>query len=392
MSTHLPAHAAAGPSRSADRAAPAPDVDRLLEAALRGESAGWPAGAGPALAEQVLIAARWHGVEALLMTGPARAATVDWPQEVLTALAARLRADVAIEALQRMELERLLTALHGAGARPLLFKGAALAYSHYPQPWCRPRVDTDLLIRTGDETTTGRVLVDLGYRISTRFGGELVTHQQLWERNDRHHLRHFVDVHSKIVNPHLFAELLGYAELSANAVGVATLGQAIRAPAGVDALLLACIHRVAHHYDGDRLIWLRDIHALVTVMTDADLDRFVERAEAKRLRAVCSAGLAAAQRAFRSPVPPKLTASLARRHAGPLEPSAVFLQQDLTRAQVLAADLRCLPWRSKLRLVREHLFPPVAYMRHSYPRCPPLALPLAYAHRVIAGAGKWFRP
>jgi hypothetical protein len=55
------------------------------------------------------------------------------------------------------------------------------------------------------------------------------------------------------------------------------------------------------------------------------------------------------------------------------------------------SDLAALSgWRARLRLVREHLVPPVSYMQKIYP-CSSVFMPFAYAHRIIAGAWRWLR-
>ena len=48
-------------------------------------------------------------------------------------------------------------------------KGAQLAYSHYPQPWLRPRLDTDLLVSPATATAPIDVLRALGYPAGNRF-------------------------------------------------------------------------------------------------------------------------------------------------------------------------------------------------------------------------------
>jgi hypothetical protein len=60
---------------------------------------------------------------------------------------------------------------------------------------------------------------------------------------------------------------------------------------------------------------------------------------------------------------------------------------------LLKEDWRALDGvRPRLRLLREHLFPPVAYIRSIYPRIPAPLIPLAYLLRVLRGAPKWFSP
>ena len=51
---------------------------------------------------------------------------------------------------------------------------------------------------------------------------------------------------------------------------------------------------------------------------------------------------------------------------------------------VLATDLMSLPWVDRIRLVSEHLFPSIVYMRARYPSWSGALLPLAYVHRIAA--------
>ncbi len=88
----------------------------------------------------------------------------------------------------------------------------------------------------------------------------------------------------------MLAAALDYGELAARAVPLPALGRNAHAIAPVHALLLACIHRAGHanapyHVDGiaspegDRLIWLYDIHLLVGGMSAGELDEFVALAD-----------------------------------------------------------------------------------------------------------------
>ncbi len=75
------------------------------------------------------------------------------------------------------------------------------------------------------------------------------------------------------------------------------------------ALLMACVHRVAHHFDPPTLIWLYDIHLLASSMSEDDATRFVALAVdggldghlRARPRAVTTSLPNAAARGARSP-------------------------------------------------------------------------------------------
>jgi hypothetical protein len=47
--------------------------------------------------------------------------------------------------------------------------------------------------------------------------------------------------------------------------------------------------------------------------------------------------------------------------------------------------------RTRLGLLREHLFPRPAFMYERYETHAKVALPWLYAHRIVTGLPKWFR-
>lgn len=362
--------------------------DELIVQALRHQSVPWPESATDALETAVLGAAADHGVTALLATAPA---VEFWPDRVRSALNRVRRVEAAREAIRREELIRLLADLAGTGVRALLLKGAQIAYTHYPRPWLRPRLDTDLLVAPGDRARTDTVLRGLGYRPGTHFNGELVTHQFQYERSDRYGFTDLIDLHWKVANPHVFAEAFTFEELELNARPIGVLGANAHGLSDAHAFVLACVHRVAHHDNSDRLIWLYDIHLLASAMTPECREEIADLAGVKRLRAVCAHGITCAQARFGTAVPQDWLHRL-RAASRANEPTAAFLQNGRTKTDILRSDLRTLRgWRPKLRLIREHLFPPVAYMRRAYNFTSPLFLPFAYVDRVVTGIGKWFR-
>jgi hypothetical protein len=359
--------------------------EALLASAIRGDAVPWPHTADAAFAAALLQAANEHGVAALL-TG---AAIQSWPDDVQQALRETRRGDAVIEALRRQALQQLAAAFAERDIQCLVIKGAQLAYTHYPQPWLRPRVDTDLLIRPADRERADAALRALGYLPKTQISGTLVNHQLQYERDDRYGLTDTIDLHWKVTNPHLFADVLTFDELIGAAQPIPRLGQAL-GPSAAHALLLACVHRVAHHRNSDLLMWLHDIHLLAGSLDASERDEFVELARRKRVRAICADGLDKAQRQFATVHPPGWLDRLADA-GGESEPSAAFLQPGVRRIDMLLWDLRALGgWARRLRLVRETVFPPAAYVRARYGPDTPLVL--AYLNRIVTGARSWFRP
>ncbi len=85
--------------------------------------------------------------------------------------------------LQRRELHTVLSALLAAGITPIVFKGAALGRTVYPDSICRPMGDLDLWIEPAELPHVQDVLRRLGYAqitnpdrppaLMTQFGGEI---------------------------------------------------------------------------------------------------------------------------------------------------------------------------------------------------------------------------
>lgn len=360
--------------------------EALLAAALRGDAAPWPVDTGAAFESTLLEAAEQHGVAALLASAPA---VPQWPASLQLALRSARRGQALIEAVRRRALLRLLEAFRQADVRCLLIKGAHIAYTHYAQPWLRPRFDTDLLVAPADRERAGAALQTVGYVPSNHVSGTVVAHQRQYQRRDQFGLTDTIDLHWKITNPHLFADVLTFDELTAAAQAIPRLGELARAPSNVHALLLACVHRVAHHQNSDLLIWLYDIHMLAGAMTPDERAGFLELAHAKRLRAICASGLDRAASRFGTPHPAGWLDRL-QTGEGEVEPTAAFLHGDVRRIDILVSDLRMVGgWTRKMRLLREHLFPPAAYVRARYGPHTPLVF--AYLDRVVTGVGKWFR-
>lgn len=358
-------------------------ADALMAAALRGEFPPWPSHLDPG---EVCRAAEDHGV-APLLAGTTAAA--QWPAAARAGLQGALRIEAAREAALRPELTKVVRAFHDAGVRVLLIKGAHLAYARYPRPWLRPRADTDLFVGEADRPRAAGVMGALGYQPVTGFEGELVTHQFQYCRGVDGGVVHYVDLHWKIANPHVFSSTLQFEDVDRQSVAIAELGPGARGPCDVHALLAACVHRVAHHRGSGRLIWLFDIHLLSGSLDAAGRGELERAARSRGVLAVCGESIAEARALFGTAVPDEWLAEL-RREGG--EATAHFMQGAGTKFGVLRSDMAALPgWRARVRLIREHLFPPAAYIRRTYNVRHSWLLPLVYAWRIAAGARRWFR-
>ena len=360
---------------------------RLLAALVKGTRVSPPA---VHEREIFLELAREHRVERIAAWRIAQQG--DEVEAWFGAEATRLRQDeraaAVVDAVRNREIATVLERIAAIdAARPLLLKGAALAHSHYPHSWLRPRLDTDILVSPERARPVFQALSAQGYQRTASTSGTLVVSQASFTRIDGFGIVHALDVHWKIANWQVIARAASHADLASRSIAVPALGPAARGLSDPDALLLACLHRAAHHRDSEELLWLYDIHLLAERLTAADWTFLLEAAARGEVRAVCRRGLALATDRFSSPVPSDVMAALGDARN---EPSSIYVSRHVRLVDGLLSDLRALSWRHRVRLVAEHLFPPPEYIRSKYGLTSRRSLLLFYARRIVTGVPRWF--
>lgn len=349
-----------------------PRLREPLAAVLRGEASAWPDALTVSLTGDELRAIVAHGV------GPLVYAHARLPQ---------LRGDAiqasAYEPLRASDLAEVLDALAARGVEALIMKGTALAYDVYPAPELRPRSDTDLLIARDDLAALRAAMLALGFEEHLSSGDEHGLRQTVFTRAPGM----VYDVHWSATNVPVFDAVLRFDDLRTRALALPRLGPHACALSHVDALLLACIHRVAHHHDSDRLIWLVDIDLLRERMSREEHERFWHLAAAGRIVGVCTRSIAVTD-AWLSRTPHDGAGEwLSDEERTREEPSRVFLDRDITRGGVMASSLRALPWPSRIQRLWQLAFPPREFMRKSFGS----SNPLMYCYRGVRGLLRLFR-
>jgi hypothetical protein len=352
------------------------------------------AGAGPARPEgdprAWIDRATRHRVHVLLAD---RAAAEDareaWPEATAAHLTRILGAAVLLEAVRHEECRRVFRALRSRGVRAMLIKGGALAHTDYRQPHLRPRADTDVLIPRDDLAAVEDALAPLGYRHAVETSGALITQQCHFDRIDGSGIGHAWDVHWKIGNVHAIAGALTYEEIRRDAVALEAFDSEVEAPSAAHALLIACLHRVAHHADAPDLLWLLDIHLLAARLGADQWTALVALARERRVWAAVARSLSCTRMMFDTNLPSVVAHALDDLVD---DPTVRLLDPGLRQVDVFHADLAALPtWTARWQLVREHVFPPAAFMRARYGVRHRAALPWWYARRLLTGGPGWFR-
>ena len=344
----------------------------LLARLIRGEGL---AACGCPAQEDVVASALRHGVLPLVYAGLGVVRRDDDGLNALRgALAALARTEAAADVIRAAACRSLLQSLHDAGLPVLVFKGGALAFSHYSRSDLRPRDDTDLLMEESQLASLDTTMRNMGYRSPPASNGRLISHQCLYTRIDGRGIHHNFDVHWRISNRHRYARLFDLAELLERSRPIPGHAMLARCPCPVDALLIAALHRASHR-GTDRLVWFYDIHRLLRAMNDDELGELEERAATKDLTDEYRTAIAGA-----------------RHYFGHDAASAPAVSRGVRTIDIWLADLKALPsWRARLALLKEHAFPPADYMRRKAGEDNRLILPAAYLIRGLRGSLKLFK-
>jgi len=195
------------------------------------------------------------------------------------------------------------------------------------------------------------------------------------------------DVHWRILNAPRFARVLSFDEAYQDSVKAPGLKSA-RMLNSTDALLIACMHRLgSERHDGNRLIWIHDIHALVSTMTPTQLNGFTKKAVARNVQATCLDGLRMAQDRFHTSIPAEVLSELERPEFQS-DKSLSKLYSD-SYLSLLINDMKNLPdMHSRLSLLGELFFPSPDALMRKYERNNRLWLPLLYLQQVVGGITK----
>ena len=372
---------------------PPPYVAEVLLGLLRGEGLAWPQDSDAGFDHRFLDACASGGVAPLVHHLLTATSVPDAsPASVREPLARASRMQAANDVLREREVLEVLSALADAGVEAMLLKGAALAYTHYPEPSLRTRCDTDVLIRPADLGLARQVLERLGYERSPGVSGSLVSYEECHLKQDGA-LAHVVDLHWQVNNRQVFTLALPCADVFARSIPVPGLGPSARALCPADALLLACMHRAGHlganGDEGNRLIWLYDIHLLASKLTASEWRDFVNLCAAGNMRRIVADAFSRVRADFATPVPPEVADSLTR--GGHNELSAAYLEPG--RRGFLLVELRALgTWQARATLLRERFFPPASYLRAKYRSTSASSsrwlLPWWYARRAAEGVWK----
>jgi len=295
---------------------------------------------------------------------------------------------VAAELAHQRIVKSLLDQFCQAGIDCLVFKGTALAYSFYEQPWHRSRGDTDLWIREQDVDAAFALLVRLEFEQQVSLPGRLALGECAFEGTDEFGMAHSIDLHWRFNNNWMLTGAADFEELWRDRIPLPLLGSHAWTCTHSFALLIACVHRGAHlgqiayevgdfsRLQSDFTLWLYDIHLLSESLSDPDWVSWSRRVIDRGFSEFAVSGLERSNQLFGTQIPARVVRDL-REARGQL-PMLPLKTQMSGEWQ----SFRALGWRSKFGFIKQQLFPDAAYMRDRYEDSP---LAVAYLKRLLSG-------
>ena len=314
------------------------------------------------------------------------------PDDFMSALKSSYIADTLWEQNHAQLTATLVANLKSEDIHPLIFKGTALAYTHYTEPTMRPRGDTDILVTDKEYAQAKDILLSMGFSTSKIPG----TYYSVIERDfiwiDDMGMKHYIDLHRKINICPFVANTLTHAHLAQNAIGSNISGQPIKVLGNIDALLIACFHHLKslkktyNHAKIDNplsayiLIWVYDIHLLSCALKPDDWDQFMNQASRFGFSASCYVGLTLSKTFFNTDIPDGIISKL--HSEGRNSKIDRFLKaRKLDRIVMTIYSQHGL--KNTLGFLSEVTFPNKPYMRERYKDVRPSWLVYLYIRRAF---------
>ncbi len=317
-----------------------------------------------------------------------------WLRPDVAALADDRRRAVLEAAVHHADMVQVCGALVHAGVTPLIFKGGAWAYTEYPEPWCRPHIDLDVLITPEARHDAWVVLEGLGYQRAERIPGPMVNGQDVFERTMIPGTTTTVDLHWHVSNRVWVQQMLPTHEVLGRGVPAPFVGAGVLRASDEDSVFIASLHPRAHHAKDAALKWSLDLALMARRWSALEVAALQVRAARLGASALVAQALRDARTLVDDETRPLLSSAFIEGldAAGTHDASRVWLDPRRDQLQDVFDDLQALPsWRDRRRLLREHLWPPAPYLLAHYGKTRRVWLPWLYAHRLVTGGVRWIR-
>lgn len=358
-------------------------VYNFIYSILLGNAPAWPDNAPSDFTKQLTHKLYRDGLHPLIHHLYSNLAVWEtWPSTIRAQIKKTAIHHSACQMAEEAATRDLIEALQNAGIYPIVLKGTAISYTHYPANNIRTRGDIDLLFDRKDLHVAFQILESIGYKYIHRqgyLGQELGFARINASAGDLP-----LDVHWRSSSYVLLAHILSYQEIRRSAVSIPQLAPLPCAMNTVHALLHACLHIVKHTASGDsiRVLWQYDLYLLCKYLSNQDKQQFVDLCMHKKVSSICYTALKDIAQKLPNDQLSQLLLELKglEQH----EPSARMLKHNAP--SFLLADLASAgSGRALLQSIQDIVFPPASYMLRFYRKRSFLWLPLLYIHRFAHG-------
>jgi hypothetical protein len=282
---------------------------------------------------------------------------------------------VAKELVFKRDLESFCKLLNENQIPFLIWKGAVLAYTLYPAPHLRPRIDADILISERHRRIVFDILMANGYTAQVN-QQDLLGQMSFVKKINQ--LSAIYDVHWQVFAQQSLKSLFSFEELwrerkSLSHVAAYTVSDEM-------ALILASVHWVAHHFSYPEPHWIEDIQLLSAHRSPAWWQKVKQLCEDKNIRHIVHETLQRAQ--VQSPWQGEKLCD---------EPLQYLLSPTRTPYNDFFEDWRGTGLLERFKILGAHLFPRADYIRQKYQIRFTWTLPFFYIFRIFTGLTKSFK-
>jgi len=326
----------------------------------------------------------------------------EMPEHIRQLLLKEFYNAVANASLMFRELEHVLAELEKNNIQVVLLKGSALALTLYPHIALRPMADLDLLIRLPDLSAAIEVVEAIAYVPENPPMRRRLHHLFFYETNFRGGDRALTQLE-------LHWDLVGGADSryrpdidwfwdQTKTIRIGNISTLILSPTAY--LLHAAVHvSLKHGGEETRLLWLYDLHLLITQCQDLDWKLLIKKAKEFHWLPVVEAVLNELTRKFSTSFPAWIFDACAHEN----DTQTRLLVQQMaaarhTRTTGMLAHLAFLSRPARIRWLAAVVFPDPEYMRWRYRPRPMWLWPGCYfvrwadmARDAIGSLGRYMR-
>jgi hypothetical protein len=360
------------------------------------EQVDW-ASLSPATWDRLAASAQVHGVAPLLYY---TLHTTGWlpqiPPHVQQTLRSEYYRTTARNTIIYQELTRILNVLQQQQIPVVVLKGAALAATVYPEIGLRPMVDLDVLVPRKDIARSVEVMKEIGYchsfaELRPGYNVQYMHHISLRKISSPDII---LEIHHSLITSEVdwvappldwfWKETRQWSQSSHEQPPPGDTKMVQFSPVA-HILYLAAHLTIQHELERSPLIWLYDLHLLLTCCTDdISYDEMISRAIELRWSSVVSMALERTVRCFDSQIPQGILTRLQEAQDAGIEQ---IIQQKTnpltTRTSHNLHKLARMNWRERIGLALVIIFPTPSYIQERYQPDPLWMWPLCYPYRWL---------